>query len=716
MVRARNSEGASDFTDPKCPLLPPAKREPLEAVGLPAPPAPRVVLSWTNPDYGDPPTMLKIRRSLDPRGPFYNYDEIPYVSAANGFYEDTGVITGQQYCYQIFATNGASIASQSLPSQACTAAPQPLTIYNFRSKVRPHSVTFTWDTNVATKGEVSLNGGSLLRIPGVGTHHTITFRPLTDQTAYSFDVAATRIAEPHDSVHELGSFTTPDPSTFMYISNVSLSTAATSATITWVTSTRADGTVEYGTENAGTCTYTNTLPSGTNVLTHTTTISGLVPEDRYCYRLTATRGSDTDEYTSSFETVGMPQLRIQSVSGPFLRKNESGPDVDTKPWYMEYKVQIKNHRGRTALSANQVAVVTDATTLDVPCDQLREISGTWAGCYSPVESVALSLSSSPPVDIPPDGSSEVSLIFPVRVPLRGLIGSEANLHLSLGYQYASGSGTVSATSNFTTTVPLKRFGLSITMSDSPDPVSQHSLFLVYRIKITNGGICDYDDEPCVSPPFSAILSWEQWGAPASLYSVKFQPISPSCNGHPAAPSYFLSCELPGIPGGTVATGRLIFKPVWWLQPEDRQLITKGYLSQPWQDPYPFDDVVSEFTTIGSGGSTPHEVDVTGWVLGEMSYINPVSCVDSGQQVQGAHAYYRYCNYGGSSYSYLHGDPVVMPEGSMVYGSASFPFNAGYDDGVLEPGECVEMLYYVCPLSDLSLMRQARFHIHGYILP
>jgi len=717
-VRAVNSFGASDFSDYDCPLLPPAKREALDAVGLPGPPAPRIVLSWTNPDYGDPPTMIKISRSLDTRGPFYIYDEIPFVDAANGFYDDSGVITGQKYCYEMVATNGSSIANRSLPSQACATVPQPLTIYNFRYRVRPHTVTFTWDTNVATRGDVSLNGSPLRRSHGVGTHHTIAFGNLTDQTTYSFDVVAIRIAQPGESVHQSGSFTTPDPSSYMYISSVHLSTSATSATITWVTSTRADGTVEYGTENAGVCTYTNSLPSGTNVTNHSTTISGLIPDNRYCYRLVATRGSDTDEYTNTFVVAGTPRLEIQSISGPFLRYDSSGPDVDTRPWYMEYKVQILNHWVRTAIDANQVAVITDATTLEVPCDQLR--GGDTPSehiCTQTNEIVPLSVAPSGPVDISADGSAEIRLIFPVRVPLRGLIGSRAVLRLGLQYQYAGGSGTVSTTSDFTANVRLQRFGLSITVSDSPNPVPLDSL-LVYTIKVTNNGTCDVADEPCDSPPVSVRLEWDS--RIDHIVSYRFRPRESYCSYNEAYQT--LECDIPSLSKGAVNTGRLVLSsPRTPASMGDMHPLhfSASLKNLPVPDPYPFDHIATEFTTVDTSGSTA-PVDVTEWVQGEMLSVSPGTCEYSGRQ-QGVHASYRYCNNGTRSYSDLWGVAERLPEGAYLDGDTvipfiHFPFLMGYSDGALDPEECVDLLYRICPLSDMSQMRQARFRVKGMILP
>jgi hypothetical protein len=711
-VRAFNSYGASDFCDTKCPLLPPAKREEFTASGIPAPPSPRVVLSWANPDYGHPPTMIKIGRSLDPLGPFFAYHQISYETSANGIYEDTGVVAGQQYCYEIVATNGSSIASRSLPNQACATVPQALMVYNFTYRVRPTGVTFTWDTNVTTVGEVSVNGGPLIRSHGVGTHHTVVLRPLVAQTTYSFDIVAARTADPHDAVHQTGTFTTPDPGTYLYISSVDLSTTATSTTITWRTSQSANGTVEYGTGDAGSCTYTSTLPSGANTTHHSTTISGLVPDNQYCYRLVAARGSDTDNYTNTFVTAGMPRLEIRSVSGPFLR-GYLDAQADTSPYFMEYRVLIGNNSGRTAITANHVAVIANATTLEVPCDQLRDP----LICASSVETVLLSLSPPPPVDIPAGESGEVSLIFPVRVPPRGFIGTGANLRVRLAYQYPSGSDTISTTSDFAASVPLQRFGLSVTLLGPPDPVPLGSL-VTYTFKITNGGMCETADEPCPATRKGVRLTWDSliW----SFINVRLD-YPGSCTQDVK----IVECSLPDLPTGDVATGQLTLRPPVSAQQWDNfnPLGVRAEVST--YDPYPWDYFATEFTTVETTGSTIPSLDITYWVRGAMTSYSPISCVAG---YPGILASFHFCDWQvpfptGVNYTDLRLVPQWLPPDSYIeaplpWWSFYFPRVLGYVDGVLGPGECVDISIPICNLSDVPApgQEQSWFHVWGRILP
>ena len=710
-VLARNSDGSSDFSNTDCPLLPPAAREALDAYGFPGPPTARIVLGWINPIFGgDPPTRIRILRSDGPRGPILFYDEIPVNDTANQFYDDTNVITNKEYCYQVVATNGRTIASLSqLSNVACARAPLPLSILTSQFRVTPTSVTFNWTTNAAATGGVSLNGGALVSSRRTGTSHSVTIHHLSAGATYSFSVEATRTVFPGESVYKSGGFTTPLG--LLSISNVRVSTSPTSATIRWRTNSRADGRVEYGIENAGVCSYPSTLPSGTNLFSHSTTINDLVPGNPYCYRLVATTVNDIAEYTDTFETIGVPQIDVRAGAGWSL----IGPDQDGN-FSMEIPVAIMNRRGRTILAASNVGVSLTRTTLEVPCDQ-RDYPPR---CMAASETVDIQEASLPsnPLNLAAGESATSVLRFPVRVPMRSVTrASRAVLRLGIDYQYDYGAGTESTTSDFTIDVNLQRFGLSIRVSDSADPVPLNT-DLIYTVKIANDGICDAAIAPCDATGVSVTLDWI---APAGTSFISANIGFRDCEETGASSA---RCNLPAIQTGTVVSVRAIFRTPTSLAPGERNnpiklhaKVISSVSPDPYPDPYRFDDEVVEFTTIEP---TLALVDVSAELDGRTTSTSSDGYTST--------ATVNFCNIGARRLSNLKSVTAALPREAVlvnrdrgsprgVGSRRTFPFNGGYTDGVLDHGECVEVTYYVNNLSDTSGLTELRLGpILGLILP
>jgi hypothetical protein len=514
--------------------------------------------------------------------------------------------------------------------------------------------------------------------------------------------------DPGDSINRTGTFVFPLG--LLSISNVQVSASQASATISWRTNSRADGKVEYGLENAGACTYSSTVSGHANRTNQSVTIGGLIPWNPYCYRIIATTSNDSAESAGSFETSGgMPRLEIQSASGPFLRQN-SGLQGDTDPWYIEYTVQIANSRSRTPISAYQVVANPARTVLEAPCDQLREPPM----CHSTVESVPLSLMPGNPADIPSGANRQIRLLFPVRVPLGGFINaSRATLRLGLDYQYAGGTGMLSASRDLTADVYLQSYGLSVTLADSMDPAPLNTA-LEYTFKVANGGICDSSIGPCDATAIPLSITWD---APQSASFVSAEFDDPASGCAQTGPSV-VSCLISSLPTASSITGRLVLQsPTFAGTPNPMRLHAELAIPAP-GDPYPYDDAAKEITTIDPS-QTPTLVDVSAEL--DSSLLEAVvndSCT-------AARATYTFRNIGTRRLSNLKSVTTHAPAGAVlvnrdsgtpsgIYSELTFPLAGGYSDGVLDPGDSVDVMYYMDSLGTCSI--DWRVTAKGHILP
>jgi hypothetical protein len=563
-----------------CPLLPPAPRESLTAIPLFDPP--RIALTWTNPSLGDEVTGIHVDRKEGRTGILYNYADEPFYPGVTMDYTDFYVTVDQEYCYQICATNGTSAANLSpLSNEVCAKVPPELKILSSQYDVTPTAVMFTWTTNVATVGGVYLGSSPMVSDRRAGTSHTVTIQNLSDNTTYYFHIRATRAASPGDSADKWGSFTTPDAVAYrreqITISNVHVTTPSpTSAIITWRTRNRADGTVEYGTEDSGVCSYTSgMLPAGNNTTNHSTTLNGLAPGNKYCFHLVATRATRTAEDTGSFETVGLPNLVARPVSAWSLNG----------VYDMEIQVQITNQRSRTnTLQASNIRINLASTKLDVPCDaSLNPL------CHSSWQTLNIYGATLPsnPLNLGAGQSATAVLRFPLRSAAHGLFNTGGVIHLALNYDYEYGTGTVSTTSLIDVRVTLPRFGLSIRMSGSPDFVPVYAP-ITYSIAIFNDGPVD-----------SSVDMYLCFDYPSNVVSIDFDPppdfdINHGCQ--PAANRNCINCNFSTLRSGETIRGTVVIENLYanatWCAKAD--LLD----SFPGGDPDLFDNEVTVCSQLG----------------------------------------------------------------------------------------------------------------------
>jgi hypothetical protein len=137
-----------------------------------------------------------------------------------------------------------------------------------------------------------------------------------------------------------------------------------------------------------------------------------------------------------------------------------------------------------------------------------------------------------------------------------------------------------------------------------------------------------------------------------------------------------------------------------------------------RDPYPFDDAAKELTTVDPS-QTPSLVDASAELDGRLaeSIINE-SCT-------AAQAIYTFRNIGTRRLSNLKSVTTIIPAGAVlanrdsgtppgVYSELTFPYTGGYQDGVLDPGDSVDVRYYLNNLGTCSI--DWRVTVSGHILP
>jgi len=389
------------------------------------------------------------------------------------------------------------------------------------------------------------------------------------------------------------------------------------------------------------------------------------------------------------------------VSGPFLREGR----------YIEYIIQVgnsRNRRSRTPIDAYEVAVNAARTTLEVPCDQLRDNPRI---CYTNIESVNLILDPRAPVDISSGGGQQISLRFPVRVPLRGLFNTtSATLRLGLDYKYHGGSGTLSASRDYAADVNLQKFGLSINVSHSPDSVPLGAN-AVYSFEVANDGLCASSDEPCDATDISVVLASSGPNG-TELVSAELESGSECTLSLPGR----ADCAISSLSTGSRMRGSVVLRSPEHISETQLKPIELLAFIRPHYDPYEWDNQMTDFTTVDPVLSI---VDVGSDLHNELveATLND-SCT-------AVYATYRTCNVGTRRLSNLKSATIAMPGSAIlvnrdantppgVGSERTFYFLDDYEDGVLGPGDCVNVFYH---LSNLDSCRvDWLVAVFGHIMP
>lgn len=151
------------------------------------------------------------------------------------------------------------------------------------------TATITWTTDEPATSQIEYGtstayGSSTAADAALVTSHSQKISGLTATTAYNFQIMSNDAAG-NQAISANTTFTTPatDPPPIPTISGLGAgSITPSSATITWAMDVPADSQIEYGTTTA----YGMTTPVDPTLVTnHSFTITGLMPETEYHYRI-----------------------------------------------------------------------------------------------------------------------------------------------------------------------------------------------------------------------------------------------------------------------------------------------------------------------------------------------------------------------------------------------------------------------------------------------
>ncbi len=220
---------------------------------------------------------------------------------------------GTTYHYQITSTvapgNSASTGDATFATSACA------TISGVSVSPTATTAVVSWTTSVSANSRVDYGTttayGSSVSDSTLVTSHSLTLNSLTCGTTYHYKIT---------SVGSAGSASTAD-ATFttsacgITISGVSVSPTATTAVVSWTTSSSANSRVDYGTTTA----YGSNVSDSTLVTSHSLTINSLTCGTTYHYEITSVGSAGSASTADATFTTGVAaaqaaQCRTTSTS------------------------------------------------------------------------------------------------------------------------------------------------------------------------------------------------------------------------------------------------------------------------------------------------------------------------------------------------------------------------------------------------------------------
>ncbi|MBI3312846.1 MAG: fibronectin type III domain-containing protein, partial [Candidatus Omnitrophica bacterium] len=210
------------------------------------------------------------------------------IMDGNGHYLKGRINGVEIYNRELSAREIGVLAKTAVPS----IAPSSLNLTNIQAVPSSDSALIRWTTDVLSNGQVEYSIHSDMSQPqylfsndSIVRFHSVMATGLKANTVYYYRVKSSDL-KGNVKISEVKSFTTlplPD-TTAPIVSNISVTAAPSTATITWTTDEASDTQVEYAT-NGGMSGFQSSPLNSAMVTQHSVTLSQLNPDTQYYYRV-----------------------------------------------------------------------------------------------------------------------------------------------------------------------------------------------------------------------------------------------------------------------------------------------------------------------------------------------------------------------------------------------------------------------------------------------
>lgn len=302
-VRANNTSGNSNYSNTATATTPVAAPVAPSGLTATASSATQVVLSWT--DNAGNETGFLIERKTGSGA----YSQIATVGQGVVAYTDTTVSANTAYTYRVRATNAAGNSSYSNTAAVTTPQVIPATPTGLGATATgPTAVDLDWSDSSSNETgfliERKTGAGSFVQIATVGSNVTsYTNSGLTADTDYVYRIRATNAAG-NSAYSSTVAVTTP-AIVIAAPSALNASLSGTTATLTWSdNSNNETGFLIERKTAAGSYTQIGTVGAGVETYTN----SGLANDTQYTYRVRATNGTVTSDYSNTDSVTTAPTL------------------------------------------------------------------------------------------------------------------------------------------------------------------------------------------------------------------------------------------------------------------------------------------------------------------------------------------------------------------------------------------------------------------------
>src|SRR5262249_54821528 len=262
-----------------------------------------IVLAWT--DNSGNEAGFKIQRKKGATGT-YTQIATPGVNVTTYTDNDTALLDGTQYYYQICANNPAGDSPWSNEVNGITLLSSPSTLT--ATAVSPYQISLTWtDNSLAETGfkieQSPVDDLNFTEIATVGTNVTsYNASGLTEGTKYYYRVRA------YNDIATSGYLSEKNATTLSTIPNAPSALRITSVTsgkivLAWSDNAWNETGFTVQRKKGATGTYTQIATPGANITTYTDDDNALLDGTQYFYQVAATNSADTSAFSNEVNGI-----------------------------------------------------------------------------------------------------------------------------------------------------------------------------------------------------------------------------------------------------------------------------------------------------------------------------------------------------------------------------------------------------------------------------